>query len=164
MGKSFFPYLDRYLVISKELMKFPYSRKIRKISIKSITASLKCCSDEDQMQQIINFCLPEILDILNYHTKLFFLRDIKGTLKTFIEAFEHITNENVIDLKIIEKIYENLKNILIKVEEKKQKYKLGLKEKHDADENDMEHIEQDMEVFNEVNRSKKFNKIDLNNI
>jgi len=154
MGKSFFPYLGKYLELSKVLMKFEYSRKIRKISIKCIAASLKCCSNDNEMKEIVDYYLDEVLDILNFHTQCFFLRDIKSTLKTLIETFEQITSTQVIQMKYVVKIYEKLSKIVSVVEEKKEKYKSNLKEKHETDENDADHIEQDMEMFNEVNRSK----------
>ena len=153
MGKSFFPYLSKYLENSKVMMKFPFSSKIRKISIRSLANSLKCCSNEDDMRQIIDYCLDEILDILTFHTHSFFLRDIKSTLKTLIDSFELIESKNVISSTLINKLYDIFKLIVNTVEEKKEKYKQTLKEKHDTDENDLEHIEHDMEVFNEVNRS-----------
>ena len=69
MGKSFNPFLEGYLKLSKDLMKFAYSRKIRKYSIDAIKPCIVACNDDNQVKTMLDFYFPDILALMEYNLK-----------------------------------------------------------------------------------------------
>ena len=63
MGKSFNPFLEGYLKISRDLMKFAYSRKIRKYSIDAIKPCIIACIDDNQLKTVFDYYFNDIFTI-----------------------------------------------------------------------------------------------------
>ena len=154
MGKSFNPFLEGYLKISKDLMKFAYSRKIRKFSIDAIKPCIIACNDDVQVKTMLDFYLPDVLSLMEYHLKSKLLREIKSTLKTLINTFPLVNNPQVFKVEYISQLYGYLKDIVTLTEELKANViNQGKQPEEGFDENDEESIKTDVEVLNEMNRS-----------
>jgi hypothetical protein len=57
MGTSFSPFLEKYLHLSKPLIKFTYSSKIRKFCTDSMRVAVLACTTENEMKFVIDFML-----------------------------------------------------------------------------------------------------------
>jgi hypothetical protein len=152
MAKSFKPYLERFLVLMKSLLKCAYSSKIRKIAIKSFYTAILICQDENERKKVLEFYGPEINSIFAYNIESKFLREIKAYLKYLINALEEIKNENSFEKNFIVDLYKNLENAVKLIEEHKAKLKVMFKNDEGLDENDEEILESDLDILNEANR------------
>jgi hypothetical protein len=152
MEKSFNPFLERFLTLIKNLLKYPYSRKVRKLSIKSFYAGILTCKDEEQQKSVFNFLGQEVSAILSHNIRLRLLREIKCYLKVLIFISEEIKNKNVYNPEFIVDLYKSLGEIVKFVEEQKSRVKELVKNDEGLDENDEETIESDVGILNETNR------------
>ena len=83
------------------------------------------------------------------------MREIKSTLKTLINTFPLIRNSQVFNIEHIAVLYGYLKDIIKLTEELKATVIIqGKIPEEGFDENDEESIKTDIEVLNELNRSK----------
>ena len=83
------------------------------------------------------------------------MREIKSTLKTLINTIPLILNPQVFKIEQISHLYGYLKEIVILTEDLKANViSQGKQPEEGFDENDEESIKTDIEVLNELNRSK----------
>ena len=83
------------------------------------------------------------------------MREIKSTLKTLINTFPLVQNSNVFNIEHIASLYGYLKDIVVLTEELKANViNQGKQPEEGFDENDEESIKTDIDVLNELNRSK----------
>lgn len=151
MNTSFAPYLERYMKISKSVLEFPYSRKIRKIAAKGLYASILVCQDDQQRRELITYLGTDIVKVFNYATDSGLLREIKMLLKVLTTTADEITNPNVYNEEFILSLYGALKKAYKLVEEKKVSVnKVGQGE--EFDENDNEAFQGDFDFLNEIRR------------
>jgi len=152
MAKSFKPYLEKFLVLMKGLLKCPYSSKIRKIAIKSFYTAILICQDENERKKVLDFYGTEVNSIFAYNIESKFLREIKAYLKVLINTCEEIKNPNSFTQDFIVNLFSNLENSVKFIEEHKAKLKVMVKNDEGLDENDEEILESDLDILNEANR------------
>jgi ribosomal protein S13 len=152
MGESFNPFLERMLVLTKELLKFPYSRKIRKLSIKSLFAGILTCKDDEQKKQVFDFISKDVISVLEYNIKSKLLREIKTYLKILIHTCEEIKNKNVYSEEFIVRLFQSMEEIVKFVEEHKVKVKDYVKNDEGLDEEDDDTLASDINILNETSR------------
>lgn len=152
MGESFNPFLERFLLLTKELLKFPYSRKIRKLSIKSLFAGIMTCKDDEQIKRVMDFFAKDVIGVFEYNIKSKLLREIKTYLKILIHTCEEIKNKNCYSEEFIVKVYHCLEEIIKFVEEHKTKVKEYVKNDEGLDEEDGETLASDINILNETSR------------
>lgn len=152
MEKSFYPYVNKFLEIVRVNINISYSRKLRKLSARSFEASIYACENAQQQNQIFEAIFPAFLEKLNKDIEIKNLRDIKYTLKVFIHLFTEIKDTNVISSSFLEQLFVHFRNIVIFMEEKKQKIKETANQEDAYDENDAEGFIADIDVLNETNR------------
>lgn len=112
LGESFKPYVEQYLELAKKLLSFAFSRKIRKTAIKCIYTCTNACSKDDERKKVFELVINDLLSLLEFDITSKFFKDMKCIIKYIgksINLYEHTIN---IDLKIIEKIFETLKEIV----------------------------------------------------
>ena len=118
LGESFKPYIENYLNTAKKLLNFAYSRKIRKIAMKSIYTCINACSKDEERKKVFEMIINELLDLLNFDINSKFFKDMKCIIK-YIGKSVNLFEENFnIDKSIIEKIFDMLKNVIIATQNK----------------------------------------------
>jgi hypothetical protein len=152
MARSFKPYLERFLVLMKSLLKCPYSSKIRKIAIKSFYSAILICQDENERKHVLDFYGTDVNSIFAYNIESKFLREIKAYLKVLINTFEEIKAPTSFGQEFIVNLFANLENSVKFIEEHKAKLKTMVKNDEGLDENDEEILESDLDILNEANR------------
>lgn len=152
MGNSFYPYIDKFLLLVKPLVNILYSRKLRKISVKSFEAAIYACKDEAQQKQIVDFIFPDFLEKLGNDAGIGMIRDIKYTLKVLIFAITEIKSVNVFNQEFVVTLYASLGKVIQFIEKKKSLVRDSIGKEDAYDENDKEGFGEDLEVLNEVNR------------
>jgi hypothetical protein len=152
MARSFKPYLERFLVLMKSLLKCPYSSKIRKIAIKSFYSAVLICQDENERKKVLEFYGTEVNSIFAYNIESKFLREVKAYLKVLINTFEEIKAPTSFSQEFIVNLLVNLENSVKFIEEHKAKLKTMVKNDEGLDENDEEILESDLDILNEANR------------
>ena len=153
LGNDFFPYTERFLNLSKQLLKFPYSRKLRKTAVKSVYSCINSCHNDDERSKILKFVEDDIIGVFEYNIKNKFFREIKNYLKRFCEFCPLFENKNYIPENFIIKIYEILGNV-VKLTQEKTKDILSLTNNEDGfyDENDAGDQKADIDKLVEINR------------
>ena len=102
MGEEFKNYVEKYLNLTKNLLNFAFSRKIRKIAIKSIYTCINACSNDEERRKVFELIITELLGLLEY--------DIESTKTAstplgFPSTYGAFSNS---DLQIIEPLYNPL--------------------------------------------------------
>lgn len=108
MGVSFCPYIESLLNLSKELIKFPYSRKIRKISVKAILSAICDCSKNEQKKAILDTMGPILITQWETVVKNKFLKEVKSILKYLNLISVEIKDANLYTESFIGNIYQCL--------------------------------------------------------
>lgn len=152
MGSAFLPYLERYLALVSQLVNAMYSRKIRKIAVRSFEAAIYACKDENEQKIVFDYIFQKYLDKLTEDIKVGMIRDIKYTLKVLIHTITEVKSTKVIQEGFILSLYSNLKDVVSFMELKKQQVRENITKEDAFDENDHEGFSGDLEVLNEVNR------------
>ncbi len=101
----------------------PYSRKIRKLAIKSFYAGILTCKNDEELKLVFNYIGGEVSAIITHNIISRLLREIKAYLKVLIFTFKEIKNKNVYNTEFIINLYQNLEEIVKFVEEHKLKVK-----------------------------------------
>ncbi|MCQ2815925.1 MAG: hypothetical protein MJ252_01545 [archaeon] len=149
MKQSFFQFNETLLKFSKDLMKFPYSRKIRKIAIKSVCSAMEACADDNQRKIVLDFVGDTWLETFGSAIGRTFLKEIKANLKYLNLMFTLIKTPTTFSEKFIKTLYEDLKKVAVLV----QKVKKGLMDQMNADPDiDEDIINEDYDAINEVLR------------
>ena len=57
LGESFKDYKEKYIELSKTLLTFAYSRKIRKTAIKAIYTCTNACSNDEERKKVLKIII-----------------------------------------------------------------------------------------------------------
>jgi len=159
MGTSFSPFLSQYLQISKPLIKFMYSTKVRKYCTDSMRVSILACKTDDEMKFVIDFMLSEVLSKVCHNARTCLLKELRSDLKTLMRTFEAIKSPKVVSQELVISLYETLKLVVVSIDDFKKKVKDILKPGEEFDENDAGDLENNIEELNEINRRKIFQSL-----
>lgn len=118
LESNFKPYINKYLEITKPLLGFAYSRKIRKTAFKSIYTSILACTKDEERQNVFDTMIEDLLNILTFDVKNKFFKDIKCILKYLAKSVNEFEEKITLDKTRKEKIFDLLKDILIITQEK----------------------------------------------
>ena len=121
MGTAFNKYVQMLLELSKKYMDFPYSPKIRKISVKSITACLSAVSTTEDMKKIFEFIGSTLITSFKKGIEKKFQKDIKRLLKAMTFSFEIVKDKMVFTEQFISEFYSCLNATCKLVDESKKK-------------------------------------------
>ena len=118
LGEDFKNYVEKYLNLTKNLLNFAFSRKIRKIAIKSIYTCINACSNDEERRKVFELIITELLGLLEYDIEAGFFKDMKCIIK-YIGKSLHLFQDNpkIENTKII-KIFEVLKQVMTRVTSK----------------------------------------------
>ena len=81
LGEDFKNYVEKYLNLTKNLLNFAFSRKIRKIAIKSIFTCINACSNDEEKRKVFELIITELLGLLEYDIEAGFFKDMKCIIK-----------------------------------------------------------------------------------
>ena len=115
---NFKDYIEKYIELTRQNLTFSYSRKIRKICIKSIYTCVNACSNDDERKKVFELIIMHLLSLLDFDIRSGFFKDMKCIIKYIgksLNLFEYNLN---IEQKIINTIFDLLKNVVDKVKEK----------------------------------------------
>ena len=118
LGENFKNYSEKYLNLVRNLLTFAYSRKIRKISIKSIYTCSNTCSNDDERQKVFDLIIIDLLNLLEFDIESGFFKDMKCIIKYIGKSLSLFESEMNIDNDRINKIFEVLKKVLLKAKSK----------------------------------------------
>ena len=121
MEKSFGKYVEMFLELSKKYMEFPYNSKIRKIAMKSITASLNAVSTTEEMKKIFEYIGPTLLSFYKKGLEKKYQKDIKRLLKAMTFSFEAVKDKMTFTEQFISEFYNCLNGTCKIVDESKKK-------------------------------------------
>lgn len=151
LRKSFFPYTERFLNLTKTLLKFSYSRKLRKIAIKSIYSCMDSCDNEEQKGKILSYVEKDIIGVFEFNIQSKYFREIKSYLKRFSDFCSLIEDKKYFPNDFVNKLYVILGNV-VKLTQEKTKDILSLSNDDDYDENDADDQKADINKLVEINR------------
>ena len=153
MGTNFFPFTEKFLFLAKDLLKFPYSRKLRKTAIKSVYSCMNACNTDEERNKILQFVQNEILGVFKYNVTCSYYREIKTYLKTFVDFTSLIHDKKIFTEGFIMELYNILNSIVKNVKEKAEQILSITEANGDCyDENDEDDQKADIERLNEINR------------
>lgn len=152
MNSAFKPYVTSFISLITPLISTIYSRKIRKLAIRSFEAIVYTCKTPEDQRQVFDLLLEKFLEKIKNDVKVGMIRDIKHVLKVFIHIFSEVNQGNVIQESSILSLYTILNEVISFVETKKQNVNDNIKNEDAYDENDKEGFDCDIEVLNEINR------------
>ena len=118
LGENFKNYIERYLNLVKNLLTFAYSRKIRKISIKSIYTCTNACTNDDERKKVFELIITELLDLLEFDIESGFFKDMKCIIKYIGKSLNLFEYEMNLDSATLDKIFKVLEKVLNKVKTK----------------------------------------------
>lgn len=151
MGNSFYKYVEILLNLSKDLLEFPFNRKIRKIAVKNLEAALNACPNDNDKKKVIDFMGEPVLKSLNHAIEKKFIKDIKGTLKALTLAFNLINDKTNFTEKFIGELYENLSKTCKLIDSLKSDIINSVVAKK-VDEDEENEILSEFDGFNEIER------------
>ena len=112
MEKNFFKYSENLLSFAKNLLTFPFSRKIRKIALKAVSSCINSCENEEQKKKIMQYIGNDINLAMEKNINQKILKDTKSNLKGLTAIFGGINDKMDFTEEFIKKLYENLGNIV----------------------------------------------------
>ena len=112
LGESFKEYTGQYLELAKTLLTFAYSRKIRKTAIKAIYTCTNACSNDIERKKVFETIINDLLSLLKFDIEARFFKDMKCIIKYLGKSINFFENKENLDSNIIDKIFENLKNVV----------------------------------------------------
>ena len=118
LGESFKDYKEKYIELSKTLLTFAYSRKIRKTAIKAIYTCTNACSNDEERKKVLKIIINDLLGLLKFDIEAKFFKDMKCIIKYLGKSIILFEDKSSIDRDIIEKIFEILKNVILVVQGK----------------------------------------------
>ena len=111
LGDYFKNYVEKYLALTKELLTFAYSRKIRKTAIKSIYVCTNACSTDEEREKVSELIIPDLLGLLEFDIKSGFFKDMKCIIKYLGKSINLFKSTP----KLKSEIFNNLFSIITKV-------------------------------------------------
>ena len=151
MGTAFCKYIEGLLNISKNLIEFPFSPKIRKIAVKSVKAALGACPNEGDKKQVLEIMGEPIIKAYRKALDKNFKKDIKVLLKALTFAFELIKDKMNFSEKFMTEFYDCLGKTCKLVDENKKALLLEVTKKK-IDEDEEEEILIDYDFLSEIER------------
>lgn len=118
LGEYFKDYTADYLKLAKQLLTFAYSRKIRKTAIKAIYICTKACSKDTERKTVFDTIINELLSLLKFDIEAKFFKDMKCIIKYLGKSINCFDEKKDFDIKIVEKLFELLKDIVIVTQNK----------------------------------------------
>ena len=118
LGESFKDYIEKYIGLTKNLLTFAYSRKIRKIAIKSIYTCINACSKDAEKKKVFEIIIPDLLSLLEFDIQSGFFKDMKCIIKYIGKSLNFFESKPEIELEIINGIFNTLVKCSEKVKEK----------------------------------------------
>ena len=109
METAFSKYVELLLNMSKKFMDYPYSPKIRKIAIKSVTACLNAVSSTEDKKKILEIIGPTIINSFKKDLEKKYKKDIKRLLKAMTFSFDSIKDKMVFTEQFLTDFYSCLK-------------------------------------------------------
>ena len=152
MGKYFFKYSENLLNLSKNLLSFPFSRKIRKVALKSVSSCINSCETEEQKKKIIEFIGNDINLAMEKNIKQRILKDTKANLKGLTAIFGGINDKMDFTEEFIKKLYENLGNIVKSIDSTKNEIIDKVINNKTEDEEEENELALSFDNLNEINR------------
>ena len=116
--ESFKSYAKEYINLTKALLTFAYSRKIRKIAIKSIYTCINACSNDDERKNIFELIISELLNLLEFDINSGFFKDMKCIVKYIGKSLSCFEYEIKVQPEIIKQIFTVLTKVLEKAKSK----------------------------------------------
>ena len=92
MGTAFATYVMTLLEMIKKYIEFPFSPKIRKISVKSVTACLNAMSTTEEKKKVLDLIGPSIIKAFVKALEKNFQKDIKRLLKAMTFSLRFLNN------------------------------------------------------------------------
>ena len=153
MSKSFFPFCEKVLHLTKELLKFPFSRALRKVAIQSVYSCMNTCNEDEQREKILQFVKDDILNVLKYNVSCLYYREIKTYLKTFINCCKLFKDKTALPFDFVKELYVILASIVKATKTNINKLR-SITTANDGcfDENDEDDQKADINKLNEINR------------
>ena len=105
METAFGKYVQTLLELSQKYMEYAFSPKIRKISIKSVTACLNAVSTTEDKKKVLDFIGPCIINSFNKALGKNLQKDIKRLLKAMTFSFDTIKDKMVFTEKFLSDFY-----------------------------------------------------------
>ena len=152
LGKDFKKYNELMLNDIKSLLLFPYSRKIRKISLKFLTNIMNSFEDFQDKKRIFNLIENDILNVVKTNIKKKFLKEIKSNLKFLTNFTDSIKDKNIYDENFIKEIYTDLKDITNLLDKTKEDIINKYKSSKEEDEEDLNDYEIEFDNICEISR------------
>ena len=118
LGESFKDYKERYLNLVKPLLTFAYSRKIRKIAIKSIYTCTNACTNDNERKIVFDLIIADLLNLLEFDIGVGFFKDMKCIIKYIGKSLSLFESELKLNVELLNKISEVLEKVLKKVKDK----------------------------------------------
>ena len=115
---NFKDYIEEYIKLTKQNLTFSYSRKIRKISIKSIYTCINACSNDDERKKVFELIIGDLLSLLNFDIQSGFFKDIKCIIKYIGKSLNMFEFNLNINPDLINQIFAVLNKVVEKVKEK----------------------------------------------
>ena len=151
MGTAFYKYNEGLLNISKNLIEFPFSPKIRKIAVKTLKAALGACPNEGDKKKVLEIMGEPIIKAYKKALEKNFKKDIKVLLKALTFAFELIKDKMNFSEKFMTEFYDCLGKTCKLIDENKNLLLLETKKKK-MDEDEEEEILIDYDFLCEIER------------
>ena len=152
MGTYFFKYSENLLNLSKNLLTFPFSRKIRKIAFKAISSCINSCENEEQKKRIMEYIGNDINLAMEKNIKQRILKDTKSNLKSLISIFGGLNDKMDFTEDFIKKLYENLGNIVKSIDATKNEIIDKVINNKTEDEEEENDLAINFDNLNEINR------------
>ena len=151
METSFAKYVDILIGMSKKLLEYPYSPKIRKIAIKSVTACLNAVSTTADKKKILDFIGQDIINSYNKALEKNFQKDIKRLLKAMTFSFDSINDKMTFSEKFLTDFYACMNKTCKLIDENKLTLITSVL-KNEVDEDEEDDILVDYDYLCEIER------------
>jgi len=149
METAFAKYVGILLENAKKFMEYSFSPKIRKISIKSVTACLDAVSTTEEKKKILELIGPTIISAYKKALEKNFQKDIKRLLKAMTFSFDSIKDKMVFTEKFISDFYACMNETCKLVDESKI---ILIEGAQNADEDEEDDILADYDYLCEIER------------
>ena len=151
METAFGKYVQTLLELSQKYMEYAFSPKIRKISIKSVTACLNAVSTTEDKKKVLDFIGPCIINSFNKALGKNLQKDIKRLLKAMTFSFDTIKDKMVFTEKFLSDFYGCLNKTCKLIDENKLQL-IKEVEASGVDEDEEDAILDDYEYLCEIER------------
>ena len=149
METAFAKYVPILLDMAKKYMEYSFSPKIRKISIKSVTACLNAVSTTEEKKKVLELIGPSILSSYKKALEKKFQKDIKRLLKAMTFSFDSIKDKMVFTEQFISEFYDCMGKTCKLIDENKLTL---IASAQDVDEDEEDDILTDYDYLCEIER------------